>query len=175
MTLSVADLAAGVLMVPLYAMLCAALYYLAARAKITEFAWSRYPRWLDYYTLCAACSGVLYGVIVAFGIGWYLDVPFLVLPGRFWLTPVVVGLCSLVWTPWLAAKHLAALETTSPPPKPPMDYSPEAYGTDASPTKDADLAYAHGDPDDPDLGAEVDVLERANEEEAPDGPHEQPE
>lgn len=129
-------------MVPLYALLSTAAYFLGSRATITRPIWSRYPKRLDAFMLCAACSGFWYGVAAALGIGWYLDVPFLVLPGRFWLTPCVVGLCSLVFTPWLASKHLAALESTTPG----VDHSPEAYGTDASPTKDADLHYAGVEP-----------------------------
>lgn len=130
MTLSAAQLIAGTLMVPLYALLGAAAYYLGSRATITHWLWSRYPERLDRFMLCAACSGFWYGVGAAMGIGWYLDVPFLVLPGRFWLTPCVVGLCSLVFTPWLSAKHLAALETTTGPPlsDPP---APEEGASDA--------------------------------------------
>jgi len=93
----------------LYALLTTAAYYLLARAMITKFLWSRYPKWLDYYTLCAACSGMLYGAAIALAIGWWRDLPFLTLPGRFWVTPIVVGLCSMIWTPILAAKHVKAL------------------------------------------------------------------
>ena len=114
MTLSAAQLVAGTLMVPLYALLSTAAYFLGSRAIITRPIWSRYPKWLDSFMLCAACSGFWYGVAASVGIGWYLDVPFLVLPGRFWLTPPIVGLCSLVFTPWLAAKHVTALESTTP-------------------------------------------------------------
>jgi hypothetical protein len=93
----------------LYALLTPALYYLGSRAMITRPLWSRYPAWLDYYTSCAACSGFLYGGAVAFAIGWTLDLPFLGLPGRFWLTPCVVGLGSIVWTPIVADLHIRAL------------------------------------------------------------------
>lgn len=93
----------------LYALLTTAVYYLMARAAITQFLWSRYPWWLDYYTLCAACSGVLYGVAVSLILGWTLNLPFLGLPGRFWLTPIIVGLCSMIWTPILANAHINAL------------------------------------------------------------------
>jgi hypothetical protein len=156
-TLSVAELVAGALMVPLYALLTSASYFLGSRALVTKWIWSRYPKRLDAFMLCAACSGFWYGVAVSFGIGWYLDVPFLVLPGRFWLTPWVVGLCSLVFTPWISAKHLSAMQTTTPAPMPPVDHSPEAYGTDASPTKETDLAYAGVNPfpDDDDLEEQV--------------------
>jgi hypothetical protein len=93
----------------LYILLTTALYYLFARAMITKPLWSRYPRWLDYYTMCAACSGFLYGVAVALAIGWTQDLPFLGLSGRFWVTPIVVGLGSLVWTPILGDFHVRAL------------------------------------------------------------------
>ncbi len=93
----------------LYALLTTALYYLFARAMITKPLWSRYPRWLDYYTMCAACSGFLYGIAVAFAIGWTQDLPFLGLSGRFLGTPIVVGLGSLVWTPILGDFHVRAL------------------------------------------------------------------
>lgn len=93
----------------LYSLLTGAFYYLLSRAMITRFLWSRYPAWLDYYTLCAACSGFLYGVVVALAIGWYRDMPFLDLPGRWWGTPIVVGLCSIVWTPVVAKCQIQAL------------------------------------------------------------------
>lgn len=94
----------------LYPLLTVALYYLFARAMITKPLWSRYPSWLDYYTMCAACSGFLYGGAVALAIGWTQDLSFLGLPGRFWATPVVAALCSLVWTPILADHHVRALQ-----------------------------------------------------------------
>lgn len=93
----------------LYALLTTALYYLFSRAMITKSLWSRYPAWLDYYTACAACSGFLYGGVVALAIGWTQDLSFLGLSGRFWATPIVVGLGSLVWTPILADFHIRAL------------------------------------------------------------------
>lgn len=40
----------------LYPMLTTALYYLGARAMITKFIWSRYPKWLDKFMLCSACQ-----------------------------------------------------------------------------------------------------------------------
>lgn len=93
----------------LYCLLTTAAYYLMSRALITRWLWSRYPTWLDHYTWCAACSGFLYGLAAAFAIGWWRDLPFLGLPGRLWLTPIVAGLCSIVWTPLLAKKHVEAL------------------------------------------------------------------
>lgn len=93
----------------LYPLLTTALYYLGSRAKITQFIWRRYPKWLDGYMVCSACVGTAYGVGVALVGGLYFHLPFLVLPGCHWITPVVVGLCSMVWTPVLAALHLLAM------------------------------------------------------------------
>jgi len=94
----------------LYPLLTVAAFYLFARAMITKSLWSRYPDWLDRYTLCAACSGFAYGVAVALAIGWTQDLPFLGLSGRFWVTPIVVGLGSIVWTPILGDFHVRALQ-----------------------------------------------------------------
>jgi hypothetical protein len=93
----------------LYCLLTTAAYYLMARALVTQWLWSRYPPALDRFFWCAACSGFWYGLAVAFAIGWWRDLPFLGLPGRFWLTPIAVGLGSIVWTPLLAKKHVEAL------------------------------------------------------------------
>lgn len=96
----------------LYPLLCAAAYYLAARAKITRPLWSRYPRWLDEFTLCAACSGFWYGLACG-GLGWWLKLPLGGLPPREPATVVIVGLAAIVWTPVVAAAHLRALEGMS--------------------------------------------------------------
>lgn len=93
----------------LYALLTTAAYYLAFRAMITRFLWERYPPWLSYYLGCPSCSGFLYGGLVALAIGWTQELPFLGLEGRFWATPVVVGMGSMVWTPILAEIHIRAL------------------------------------------------------------------
>lgn len=80
-------------------------YYLASRAKITEFLWRRYPSWLEYWTLCAACSGLWYGAGAAAGLGYGLD---------WWFTPnnpaanIALGAAlGLVWTPIIGALMVA--------------------------------------------------------------------
>lgn len=93
----------------IYVLLTTAIYYLMSRALITKFLWSRYPNILDQYFLCAACSGFLYGGAVALAIGWTQDLPFLGLPGQFWVTPIIVGLCSMVWTPILGRLHVRSM------------------------------------------------------------------
>ena len=89
----------------LYLTISAALYYLASRAKLTHFLWSRYPEWLAYWTLCSACSAFAYGVGLGALGGQVLHLDFLGLDGTAWYTPGVVGLCTMVWTPILA-RHM---------------------------------------------------------------------
>lgn len=85
----------------LYATLCTAAYYLMSRAKVTRWLWSRYPPTIEYWTLCAACSGFWYGLGCA-GLGAHFDWPFLGLTPDAWYTFLIVGLCTMVWTPILA-------------------------------------------------------------------------
>lgn len=101
----------------LYALLTGCFYYLGARAKITQWLWSRYPKWLDNFMMCSACSGFWYGLGVGFGLGWWRELPFLGLPGRLWVTPIVIALCSIVWTPIVAAIHLRAFDYTGAAPE----------------------------------------------------------
>ncbi len=86
----------------LYVTLSVALYYLASRAKITEGIWSRYPTWLNEWTLCSACSGFWYGFVLAIAIGAPLNLPLLGMPAGAAYTPIVAGLLTMVWTPILA-------------------------------------------------------------------------
>lgn len=89
----------------LYALLTAAAFYLGSRAVITEPIWSLYPRKLAAWADCAACSGFWYGL----GVAIVLKFPLLGLDGGHWLTPVVAGLCSMIWTPLVAALHQLAM------------------------------------------------------------------
>lgn len=54
-----------------YLVACTVLYYLFARAEVTRWAWSRYPRALDNLARCAACSGFWIGL----GLSWWLAPP----------------------------------------------------------------------------------------------------
>jgi len=92
----------------LYVTLSAAAYYLVSRAKVTEPLWRRYPKPVEYWTLCAACSGFWYGAAAAVLLGRPLDLAFLGLAGGAWYTPLVVGLASMVWTPILARAMVVA-------------------------------------------------------------------
>ena len=86
----------------LYLILTTGLYYLTSRAEITRWLWSRYPNWVNQWALCSACSGFWYGLGVAGGLGWTLDLPLLGLPGRAWFTVAVGGVVGMVGTPIVA-------------------------------------------------------------------------
>lgn len=94
----------------LYPLLTSALYYLLARAEITRGIWRRYPRRVDRFMACAACTGFWYGLLVAATLGRHLGLPFAELEAMSPYTPVVVALCSIIWTPVVAWLHLSALE-----------------------------------------------------------------
>lgn len=80
----------------IYALLTTAAFYLGSRAVITRFLWSRYPPAFARFMDCAACSGFWYGLIAAGA----LDLgPANVPPAA---RPVVIALCSAVWTPIVA-------------------------------------------------------------------------
>jgi hypothetical protein len=83
----------------LYVTLSAAAYYLVSRAKLTEPLWRNYPKPVEYWTLCAACSGFWYGACAAVLLGRPLHLDFAGLPSGAWYTPLVAGLASMVWTP----------------------------------------------------------------------------
>jgi hypothetical protein len=90
----------------IYPLLTVALYYLGARAMITQFLWSRYSPRVDAFMQCAACAGFWYGVGLGIA-GLVTDTPFI--GSLAWWTPIAAGLASVVWTPILADVHEAAL------------------------------------------------------------------
>jgi hypothetical protein len=94
--------------VVIYPLLCAAVWYLLSQAKVTHWLWSRYPPKLDDFVQCAACTGFWLGLGCG-ALGWWQQWDFLGLPGRHALTPVVVALCGIVWTPIVARWHMEAL------------------------------------------------------------------
>jgi hypothetical protein len=95
----------------LYMLVTPALYYLGSRAMITSFLWLRYPARLSLFMDCSACSGTWYGAIVGSIGGYYLDLPFLGLDGDRPATIIVIALCSMTWTPIIAALMQWAFET----------------------------------------------------------------
>jgi hypothetical protein len=91
-----------------YSLLTSALFYLGSRAKITQVLWSKYPPWLASWADCAACSGAWYGFavgLVASNSG--ADLPRILTQ---WWSPLIVGLCSIVWTPIVAGFMQAGFE-----------------------------------------------------------------
>lgn len=102
----------------LFPLVTTALYYLFARAQITQRLWTRYPAWLDSMAKCPACSGFWLGLVVASvaalaelnfaGLSWD-RVPLV----GVWASVPVVGLCSMVWTALGFAYMQEALVATS--------------------------------------------------------------
>jgi hypothetical protein len=92
----------------LYPLLCAALYYLFARATLTEPLSSRYPDWLASFLACSACSGFWYGLGCA-AVGAWQEWSFVGLAPRSPVTAIGCGLCAVVWTPLVSALHVKAL------------------------------------------------------------------
>jgi len=90
------------------------MYYLLARAKITEAIWSRYPGWLDYWLTCAACSGFWYGLGCGV-LGAHLGLSLFGLDPTHWLSYVAAGMLGMVWTPILAYAHTYAWDALLPP------------------------------------------------------------
>lgn len=82
----------------LYPLLSAALYYLGSRATITSFVWCHYPPKFAKFMDCSACTGFWYGL----GLSIALQLEVLSLDVTRWYAPIVIGLCSLVWTPIVA-------------------------------------------------------------------------
>lgn len=99
----------------LYAILCGAGYYLAARAKITRWLWSHYPSWLDDLAMCASCTGWWLGLGCG-ALGWWLELPLLGLDPQHWFTVVSAGLGGIIWTPLVIYPVLIVLEGLSEDP-----------------------------------------------------------
>lgn len=94
-----------------YALLTSATFYLGSRAVITQWLWSRYPPRLARFMDCAACAGFWYGVIVGALGTWAFEPAGSGLLGiREWYSPVIIGLCSIVWTPIVAGYMQAGFE-----------------------------------------------------------------
>lgn len=94
-----------------YALLTSAAFYLGSRAVITQWLWGRYPPRLARFMDCAACAGFWYGVAVGAMGAWVVEPigssPFSL---REWYSPLIVGLCSIVWTPIVAGLMQAGFE-----------------------------------------------------------------
>lgn len=49
-----------------FSAIVAFLYYLGARAELTRWLWSRYPKWIDALAMCPRCSGWWIGLVAGF-------------------------------------------------------------------------------------------------------------
>ena len=92
----------------LFPLLTTAVFYLLVQANLTAFLWNRYPAKLDLFMSCPACTGFWYGLGCGF-LGRWLDIAFLGLDPQHWLTPVLIGLGSIVWTPLVSNLHTRAM------------------------------------------------------------------
>lgn len=90
--------------------LSAALFYLGSRALITRALWSRYPRRLDEFMACAACTGFWWGLLLAAGVGHELHVSYLGLDPDNVMAWFATGLASIVTTPIVAGLMQAGLD-----------------------------------------------------------------
>ena len=95
----------------IYPLLCASLFYLGSRAKITSFLWARYPPKFASFMDCAACTGFWWGFLLSLTLGFEYELDLVDLPAQSWPTFIVVGLCSIVWTPIIAALMQRGLDT----------------------------------------------------------------
>lgn len=92
----------------LYMLITPAFYYLGSRAMITAPVWSRYPPGFAKFADCAMCSGTWYGAFVGLIGGYGCGLSFLGLPGNAGGTVIAIALCSMTWTPIIAAlMHLS--------------------------------------------------------------------
>lgn len=80
----------------LIAFITPALFYLGARAKLTQPLHSRYPAWLSGFMNCAACAGAWYAMATA---AVFLAAGWTVFYSTSWWAVPTAGLASIWWTP----------------------------------------------------------------------------
>ena len=97
----------------LIAFIAPALFYLGARARLTQPIHSRYPSWLVGFMNCAACAGGWYGMLIAVVVlaggweGW---------GAASWLLIPAAGLAMIWWTPVAVDLQENALMRLAAPP-----------------------------------------------------------
>lgn len=84
-------------------------HYLIGRATLTKWLWSRYPKWLDEWATCPACSGTWMGALAAV----WLRRDVFDFPGSDPTTWLIMALVCCFTTPLLAYVHLYALSATT--------------------------------------------------------------
>ena len=96
----------------LYALIAAALFYLGSRAVITAPIWRLYPPGLARFMDCPACTGFWWGCLgqLYLGRAYKIDIG----PLAWWSleTMIVAGLCTLVLTPIVTGLMQRGFETT---------------------------------------------------------------
>ena len=87
-------------------------HYLLARAQITSWLWSRYPKWFDAWASCPACCGAWTGFLSAM---WLNANGYALAPlrsGEFVTWLIMLCVCMFT-TPLLAFVHLYAASMTT--------------------------------------------------------------
>jgi len=85
-----------------YALLTSAAFYLGSRAMITRWLWSRYPPRFARFMDCAACTGFWYGLIAGIVGTYAIPEDLTISIPKILRLPLIVALCSIVWTPIVA-------------------------------------------------------------------------
>lgn len=93
--------------------LATTVWYLAAAAEITEAFWSRYPRSVDNWARCPACSGTWWGLGWALPLIYFGDWSFFGLRGAAGC--VLAALWCTFWVPILARRMYEDLTALHPP------------------------------------------------------------
>lgn len=93
-----------------YPLLSVALFYLGSRALITSFLWRHYPPKFAAFMDCSACTGFWYGLVLAFTLGPYAHIDAFGLPAHNPILPLIIGLCSIVWTPMVGGLMQAGFD-----------------------------------------------------------------
>jgi hypothetical protein len=99
----------------LYTLATTAFYYLGYKAMITRRLWSWYAQWPSFSSFmgCSACAGTWYGFVVG-ALGQWYGLPFFGITA--WWSFFVVGICTMVTTPFVAALHDYTLRYLDPEP-----------------------------------------------------------
>ena len=96
----------------LYTLIAAALFYLGSRAMITAPVWQRYPPAFARFMDCPACTGFWWGCLSHLYLGRVFGVGIGPLPWWRVETLIVAGLCTLVLTPIVTGLLQRGFEST---------------------------------------------------------------